>query len=195
MKRILFISLILLFGTTIFAQPTFDLGIKAGINNSKLSLNKSDYNSESIVKAHIGAFGRIGWSRLYLQPEIYFSAKGGDISSNPSNPIKTATAFNYNNVDVPMLLGFKVIKGKVVDVHVIAGPVFSFITKSEIDNETLFDPDYYKNHYVGVQYGLGADILFFTIDARMEHGNTLYDHPALEGKNSTFMITVGFKIL
>lgn len=192
MKRLLFSAVFFLFSLSVFSQVTFDLGIKAGVNNSKLSLNKNDYSTESITKMHIGAFGRVGFGRLYAQPEVYFSKKGGEIHPNP---IVMATSFDYNNVDVPMLVGFKIIKGKVFELHALAGPVFSFITNSDVNGDAYFDPDYYKDSYVGIQYGIGADVLFFTLGARMEHGNKLYDHPDLEGKNSTFMITLGFKIL
>jgi hypothetical protein len=195
MKKLLVALFFLILSTALFSQPIFDLGIKAGFNNSKLSLNKEDYSSESIQKMHFGAFGRVGVGRLYAQPEVYFSKKGGEISSNV---ISTVSSFDYDNVDVPVLLGFKVIKGGPVDLHLMAGPVFSFVTNSSIEGS--YDPDFFKDHYVSVQYGVGVDIFFLTIAARMEHGNAVYDSTpggtnGIEGKNNTFMVTVGFKIL
>jgi len=192
MKKLLVVLFFFILSTTVFSQPIFDLGIKAGFNNSKLSLNKDDYSSESIQKMHFGAFGRVGVGRLYAQPEVYFSKKGGEISSNVINAV---SSFDYNNVDVPVLLGFKIIKGGPVDFHIVAGPVFSFVTKSSIEGS--FDPDFFKDNYVGVQYGVGVDILFITISARMEHGNAVYDNSTigLEGKNNTFMLSAGFKFL
>ena len=82
MKKIIIPLLLLILINTSYAQPIFDLGLKAGINNSKISFNVNDYSSESVVKAHFGAFGRVGWGRIFVQPEAYFSAKGGDLSSN-----------------------------------------------------------------------------------------------------------------
>ncbi|MDB4583577.1 PorT family protein [Draconibacterium sp.] len=192
MKKLLAPILFLILSSTAFAQLTFDLGIKAGFNNSKLSLNKDDYSSKSIQKMHYGAFGRIGVGRIYAQPEVYFSKKGGEISSNVVNAI---SSFDYNNIDVPVLLGFKIIKGGPVNLHIKAGPVFSFVTKSDIDGS--YDPEYFNDHYFGLQYGVGVDIFFITIDARMEHGNAVYDNTSigLEGKNSTFMVAVGIKFL
>ena len=194
MKKLLLPLLFLVISATVFAQPIFDLGIKAGFNNSKLSLDLDDYNSESIQKMHFGAFGRVGVGRLYAQPEVYFSKKGGEISS-----LSNIGSFDYSTVDVPVLLGFKIIKGGPVDLHLVGGPVFSFLTNSDIDGS--YDADYFKDNYVGVQYGIGVDIAFITVDARMEHGNTVYDNTSdpnaigFEGKNNTFMITVGLKFL
>ncbi len=193
MKKIIAPLLFLIFTISLSAQPIVELGIKAGINNSCISFNVDNYNSESILKAHFGAFGRLGWGRMYVQPEAYFSAKGGDLNSSAFG---TITAFDYSTLDVPLLLGFKIIKGKSADIHVVAGPLFSFITSSNIRGSNEFTKDYFGDNYLGLQYGVGVDIWFLTFDARMEHGNTkLYSHPDLQGSNRTFMLSVGLKIL
>jgi hypothetical protein len=78
----------------------------------------------------------------------------------------------------------------------MGGPVFSFLTSKEVDGDELLDPEYYKNNYVGLQYGVGADIWGFTLDLRMENGSNMYKQmePKMDGKNNTFMISVGYKI-
>ncbi len=190
MRKILVSILFLLISAISFAQPNLDLGLRAGINTSKISLNIDDYNSESILRYHIGAFGRIGWNKIFVQPEIYFSKKGGDINLNILN---TVAGFDFSTFDAPLLLGFNIIKGGAIDLHIVAGPVFSFITKSDISGD--LSEEYFKDHYIGLQYGLGIDVLFLTFDARMEHGGKMYSNPNIEGKNNTFMLTVGFKIL
>ncbi len=195
MKKAFFSILVLFITSAVVAQPTFDIGIKAGINNSKVTLNKSEYNSESIVKMHFGAFSRLGWGKIYVQPEAYFSSKGGEIKSSV---LETATQFNYNCIDVPVLLGVKLLQGGAANLRIMAGPVFSIMTSNRIKGDDLINPDYYENNYFGFQYGAGVDFLSFFLDARMEHGsNNLYYHPGLDldGKNQTFMLTVGFKIL
>ncbi|NQU53178.1 MAG: PorT family protein [Bacteroidetes bacterium] len=192
MKQIVFSTLLFLAAISVNAQPTFDVGIKAGINISKMSFDIDNYSSESILKSHVGAFGRVGWGRVFVQPEAYFSAKGGDLSAGI---IQTATSFNYSTVDVPILFGVKLIKGDAFDFHAVAGPVFSFLTSKSIEGDKLLTKEYYEDNYIGFQYGVGVDILFVTVDARMEHGsNNLYQAPSFDGKNQTFMVSVGFKI-
>ena len=190
MRKIIVPVLFLLISAFSFAQPKLDIGLKAGINTSKIYLNIDDYNSESILRYHFGAFGRIGWNKIFVQPEMYFSKKGGDIDANTIN---TVASFDFNTFDAPVLLGFNIIKGGSVDLHIVAGPVFSFITKSDISGD--LSEEYFKDHYIGLQYGLGIDVLFLTLDARMEHGGKMYSNPNIEGKNNTFMLSVGFKIL
>ena len=193
MKKTIFSFLVLLLSTVAMGQPTFDLGIKTGINVSKVTVDLDDYNAESVLKMHVGAFSRIGWGRVYVQPEAYFSAKGGEIRARA---FENVTRFDFNNVDVPVLLGVKILKGGAANLRVMAGPVFSFITSSDMEPDNFFDQGYYEDNYFGFQYGVGLDFLNFFLDARMEHGsNDLYYHPSYAMKNRTFMITAGFKIL
>ncbi|HSO88943.1 MAG TPA: outer membrane beta-barrel protein [Draconibacterium sp.] len=193
MKKLLISMFLLLLTVSLFAQVNFDLGIKGGVNFSKISFDSEDYSAESVTKTHFGAFGRIGWSRVFIQPEVYFSGKGGDISSGI---LSTVTSFDYGSVDIPVLLGFRLIKGKVFDLHIIAGPVFSIITSEDITSDEVFDKSFYEDNYAGIQYGLGVDVLFLTFQARMENGlGEFYSQPEIAGKNQTFMLSVGFKFL
>ena len=193
MKKSLLSFFFLILTVSLFAQVKFDLGIKGGVNFSKISFDDKDYSAESVTKSHFGAFGRIGWNRIFIQPEIYFSGKGGDVTKVMS----TMTSFNYRSMDIPVLLGLSVIKGKIFDLHVVGGPVFSSISSEEITEDNMFDKKFYKDNYFGIQYGLGIDVLFLTFDARMENGlGELYSDPTVAaGKNQTFMLSVGFKFL
>lgn len=193
MKKITLLVISTLFSIGVFAQPIFDLGIKAGVNNSKVTANLSDFTSESIVKAHIGAFMRVGIGRVYLQPEAYFSSKGGKINSNL---LDITTKFDFNNIDVPILLGVKLIEGGAGNVRIMAGPVFSYMTSNDVIGDIRFTRQYFEDNYYGYQYGIGVDLWSFFLDARIEKGaNEIYVHPDLSSKNSTFMVTLGFKIL
>ncbi len=194
MKKITVLSLLLFFVISGSAQPFFDLGLKAGLNNSEVTLKRSEINSESVLKYHVGAFARLGVGRFFVQPEAYFSAKGGDLEKG--SVIDVASGFDFKTVDVPLLLGIKLIKGERANVRLMGGPVFGFLTSKDIEGDDLFDPEYYKSKYVSFQYGVGADILGFTVDLRVENNSDIYDQVdlGLEGENKTFMISVGYKI-
>lgn len=197
MKKFILALMFLVPSIGILAQPVLDFGIKAGVNNSKVTFNTSEFSSESIVKTHIGAFARVGFGNIYLQPEAYFIAKGGEVLESGQSASERVTRFDYNNIDVPLLLGVKVLDGDRSNLRIMAGPVFSIMASKDIDNHDNFSKQYLKDHYFGYQYGVGVDFLNFFLDARMEHGaNNLYSYPGegLNGKNQTFMVTVGFKI-
>lgn len=192
MKKLFLLLIAVFFVFSLKAQPTFDLGLKAGANFSKISFELDDYSSKTALKTHFGAFTRIGWDRVFLQPEIYFSGKGGELESATD----VVTSFDFTTVDVPVLLGIKVVKAKVLDLHLVGGPVFSGITKKSVENNDVFEKDFYEKHYFGFQYGVGVDVLFLTFDARMEHGlNQFYNQQSSDMKNNTFMLSVGFKFL
>ncbi len=195
MKKAIIPIIFLFISGVLLAQPKFDLGLKAGVNFSKLSFNIDDYKSDAITKAHFGAFGRVGWNKIFVQPEVYYSSKGGNVDLN-SGALSAVKSIDYSSVDVPVLLGFQLFKLSIVDVHILGGPLFSFVTKSSVNDNPELSKEYFENHYVGFQYGLGVDVWFLTVDARMEHGSKkLFSHPDFEGSNQTFMVTVGFKIL
>ena len=193
MKKLFVSLLFVIFTGAVFAQPVFDLGLKGGVNFSKMCFDLDDYTSESIIKSHMGAFARIGWNRVFIQPEVYFSGKGGDVTDNILN---TISSFDYKSVDVPVLFGVKMIKGKVFSLYGVAGPVFSGITSEDISgNKNTFDKNFYEPHYFSMQYGLGVDVLFMTLDARFEQGlDDFYSHSGLNASNRTFMVSLGFKI-
>jgi len=195
MKKLMFSFILLALSGSLFAQVKFDLGVKGGVNFSKVSFDVDDYSAESVTKSHFGAFARVGWNRIFIQPEFYFSGKGGDVTSDL---MSTMTSFDYTSMDIPVLLGFRVIKGKAVDFHIVAGPVFSSVSSEEISGENLLNQMFYEDNYFGIQYGLGIDVLFLTFDARMENGiGKLYSDPtvAVAGKNQNFMLSVGIKFL
>lgn len=196
MKQLQIFILFFLLATSVIAQPFFNLGIEGGIHSSKITANLSEYNSESISKAHVGGFVRLGYGRVFIQPEAYFSSKGGELSSSVPDVV---SQFDFNSIDVPVMLGVKVIKGGAANIRIMAGPVFSFITSSDIAGEQVFSPQYFQDNYFGYQYGVGVDLWNFFIDARIERGtNNLYKSqiaPYLSSKNRTLLVTVGFKIL
>jgi hypothetical protein len=193
MKKVIFSAVLVVLAMSLSAQLQFDLGLKGGVNFSKISFDVDDYNAEAVTKTHFGAFGRIGWDRIFIQPELYFSGKGGSIDSDL---LTAVNSFNFRTFDVPLLLGVRAIKGEIFDVQIVAGPVFSNITSKEISSDEIFNSSFYSNHYFGFQYGIGVDVLFLTLHARMENGlGDFYSQAEKSGKNNTFMVSLGFKFL
>ena len=193
MKKLMLSMILLALSVSLYAQVKFDLGIKGGVNFAKISFDVDDYSAESVTKSHFGAFARVGWSRIFIQPEFYFSGKGGDVTSNV---MSTMTSFDYTSMDIPVLLGFRIIKGKAFDFHIVAGPVFSNITSEDVTGGDLANQSFYEDNYMGIQYGLGFDVFFLSFDARMENGlGEFYSQQGLNGTNQNFMLSVGIKFL
>ena len=192
MKRIAIILLLTSFLLPATAQSPINLGLKGGINSSKLTSNLDDYNEESINKFHAGAFVRVNLGNIYVQPEGYFNTKGGELKSTSG----VVSSFDLKTVDVPVLLGVHIIKKGPLGVRANAGPVFSFVTDKELNEGTTFNRDYIEDNFFGWQYGVGADFMMFTLDVRMENSSgELYSGPDLESKSKSFVISLGIKLL
>jgi len=186
MRKLTIILVLVVFALTGNAQDIFDFGPKVGINTTKISANIADYNPETVNKFQFGAFARINFGPIYVQPEAYFNSKEYIHAIN----LSTKDKFDLKTIDVPALIGFKIINKEALNVRIMAGPVFSFLTdksgKSQLTQENL------KNSRFGWQYGAGVDFLFLTLDARMESYSKNFD-PTYD-TNGTFVISLGLKL-
>ena len=204
-KKTIIVSLLITLSSIVYAGGLLDIGVKFGTNNSKFSFNVEDYQEELINNFLVGAYSRVNIGRLYAQPEAYFNTKGGKFVSETISG--TFNQFDFQTVDVPVLLGLKIVDKRSFNFRVYAGPLFSFITnKNRVDPDptqtgyegTFFDGislDDFDDNYMGWQAGIGFDVLFFTFDARFERGSDIYLGPTnFSARSSAFILTAGISI-
>lgn len=194
MKKLIFVSTFLFLVSLAFAQGDFfDLGLKAGLNTSKISVNADDYNNETVNKTNFGAFARLNLGRIYIQPEAYYSNKGGTIDGLG---FSTINEFNLKSVDIPVLLGAKIINKEVFNLRVMAGPMFSYLADKEVTG-SYFTQENIKDSFLGWQYGAGIDFLMFTFDIRVESSSSfITDLPDFsDSKNKSFILSLGIKLM
>lgn len=191
MKKLTILFALVLIAFTGKSQGFLDAGFKAGLNTSKISTNVADYTPQTINKYSVGAFARINLGRIYIQPEAYYNSKGGEYIDKVN--MSTINSFDLKTIDVPALIGIKLIDQKAFNIRVMAGPVFSFVTDKSTSSQLTESA--IKDNFFGWQYGAGVDFLFLTLDARMEsYSNNLYDTPDFDSKNGTFVISLGLKL-
>ncbi|HPB05179.1 MAG TPA: porin family protein, partial [Prolixibacteraceae bacterium] len=129
MKHIIILIVLLSAFYGAFSQSPINIGIKAGINSSSLIHNIDDFFDQSQVNNYlVGVFARITFSKVYLQPEAYFNAKGGILSSPDPFYSLITEEITYNTIDVPILLGYKLIDKPMFNFRVNIGPVLSWVT-------------------------------------------------------------------
>lgn len=191
MKKLTILIAIVLIALTGKSQGFLDAGLKAGINSSKISANVDDYTPQTINNYLFGAFARINLGRIYIQPEAYYNSKGGEYIDKVN--LSTINSFDLKTIDVPALIGFKIIDQKAFNLRILAGPVFSFVTDKSASSQLTETA--IKDNFFGWQYGAGVDFLFLTLDARMEsYSNNLYETPNFDSKNGNFVISLGVKL-
>jgi len=206
MKKLLLFVLLFISAEVTFGQ--FAFGVKVGYNASKLSTNLDTIKSSFNSGFHIGAFARIG-NRLHLQPEFYYTLSGGKFDFSSYSAAKNWTQqVTVGTLDIPVLIGYKIIKTELLSWRVMAGPELSLVVNSKIKNVTntgyITTSDISKVNWY-IQVGTGIDVLFLTLDVRYQIGlNKIIDNftaptggPVypVNSKGNMFVISVGFKIL
>jgi len=180
MKKMIIFVVFAALAFSSYAKDFFDAGIKAGVNSSKISTRIENYNPQTINNYQFGAFARISLGRIYVQPEAYYNSKGGEVIDKVNL-----------SVDVPVLLGLKIINKDFLNLRIMTGPVLSFATDKSVKGQ--FTRDNLENSAFGWQYGAGVDFLFLTLDARMESYNKNF-YTGLDSKTGTFVVSLGIKL-
>ncbi|MEI7499571.1 MAG: porin family protein [Bacteroidota bacterium] len=196
MKKLILFLLILLSAQLMYGK--FHLGIKVGYNASKLSINIDTVTSSFKSGFQFGAFARIG-NRFYVQPEVYYTTQGGVFTSNISNWKQNV---KIGSIDVPLLLGFQIIKGDFANLRILAGPAASFVVNKSIsEGGTSTGPltsGNLKSVNWSIQAGAGVDVWMLTLDVRYQIGlNQLIQNVQdykFESKNNVWVISLGIKI-
>ncbi|MGF1924188.1 MAG: porin family protein [Bacteroidia bacterium] len=195
MKKIL-LSLILTASSFYgFAQglPTFQLGVKGGVNLAKFT-TKDTFSSDNKGGYYGGIWARVGGAGIHLQPELYLSGKNSSLvtASGQENSVK------FTSLDLPILIGTK-IGAAGLGLRLNTGPVFTFLLDEEQKfgqaASSAFDGEF-KDTAVAWQFGVGLDIGKLNIDGRYESGlskiNSAGGYPTT--KLNLYTIGVGFRI-
>jgi hypothetical protein len=202
MKRIALFFLIL--PSIMLAQTPakpFDFGAKVGINVNTLSTSLPDYTGEYYTGFGIGVFGRINVEKFYVQPELMYSAVGGDFTFDG-----VAYQARHQGLMMPVLFGYKFVDFKLMNIRAYAGPYFFYQFGNRVDavgqGLTAIDMDGKFNEMgAGIQAGAGLDIWKLTFDLRYHWGlsNNLGSRqfngePNAGLKNANWEVSVGFKL-
>ena len=220
MKKLILAAVLLL--SVSFTQAQLNFGIKAGYNsslgiNDLGSVTNGSYNYNS-AKAELsngfqaGVFLRMGFSKVYFQPELLYAMgkKNYDMSVKDGNNTIVGT-FNKNvtvsTVDVPLLLGYKLLDLKVANLRVFAGPKLRFNTGSTLEFSNVTGGGFNINDFqkdvkaaqLGLEAGFGVDVLMLSLDFRYQVINDMYqtkiqDVTIDKIPANTFVISLGWKI-
>jgi len=217
MKKVIFAALLIL--TVSFVNAQVNFGIKAGFNSSLnldnvASVKSGEYDlinvkSELNNGFHLGAFGRLFFDKVYIQPELLYSMQKKDyeftIQDASNQDIDVEKYVTFSTVDIPLLVGYKLLDLKVANLRVFAGPKFRLNAGSQVSFKNLTNSDpidvdalkgEFKDSQVGLEAGAGVDILMFSLDARMNLINSLHtaSWQTKPDLNSNFVISLALKI-
>ncbi len=156
--------------------------------NCSTLLTKNSDNSKMITGFNVGLFAKLPVTKnIGLQPEIYYSTKGSEVTYN--NLFANVTArFKVNYLEVPLRLMMNITQN--FNVHV--GPYATIMVSGKATNQSnvslsdyeraLKIPDYNQLD-AGIEAVVGIDIGALSIGARYNYGLTKV------GKERTFFGT------
>jgi hypothetical protein len=188
---------------TIVSFAEIKLGPKAGYNASKLSLEIDTLKSEFRSGFQVGLFVRFG-GRFYVQPELYYTTQGGVFESNLND---WEQKIKLGSLDLPVLVGYKVINNDNLNLRIHGGPLASFVVNKTVEEAGGIDGPVktadIRTINWGIQAGAGVDVYWFTLDVRYQVGlnnlitevtNTNGTKYTFDSKNNLWVISLGFKI-
>jgi len=218
MKKFIFTAVLLLSVTLGYAQ--FNFGVKAGYTsslglNNLSSLASGNYNLNSVQSElsnnfHAGIFARIGFKKVYFQPELLYAMGKKNytvtLQDVAHNNITYDKFVTISTVDVPLLLGYKLLDFKIINLRAFAGPKLRFNAGSSLDFKnltggTITQADLVKDvkaAQLGLEAGVGVDVFMFTLDARYNIIGDMYQ-TKISDLNvdklpiSNFVISLGYK--
>jgi len=193
-----------------FAIGPFTIGLKAGINSSKITTDNptvsgytfSDFKSDAKSGYNLGAFARFG-TKVYLQPELLYCVRNGETNFMSSGVAKSQS-IKLKTIQIPVLLGFKLIDLKLASIRAFTGPAMSFATTGSTVESNLVnvDPKNYKKNIWDWQLGGGVDVGMITLDVRYSWGlsnlsdvNTNTTNIGFTNKGNTLTFSLGFKFI
>ena len=201
MKKSILISLgLLIISAVSYGQVQVAVGLKGGLNLSKLDISQGASNVDNSTGFHAGAFVLAKVAFIGIQPEVLFSKQGSSYTVNTTN-----YEANYDYINVPIMLKFYLPAG----LNLQIGPQFGFLSSSELINTAtgVKDPQdaaklFSEESDLSASFGAGWDLPFgLTIDARYNLGLkdikvTPSTNPAdvVEFNNNVFQISLGYKL-
>lgn len=198
MKKLITTTFILFLTTfAVRAQlPSFDLGLKAGVNLATL---QADWTStENRLGYQVGAWARVGGAGFYVQPEVYLGSKGGKFGNIDADgtTVSGSGKVNFTTLDIPVLLGNKIGMDK-LNIRFMAGPIVSFILKNDFKENYNMGTNVndYKNQTIGAQLGAGVDVGNISVDLRYEKGlSNIEKSGKYDQKQNLWHLSLGYKL-
>lgn len=187
-------------------KSEYKLGFKGGVNFTNVGTTTGVTN-KSLTGVHFGLFAKLPITEsLAVQPELYFTTKGGELTYQ--NVVVDGTAkFNLNYIEVPVLAVFKIFPGFNFQV----GPYASYLVSSKVTNvddvtfnfEDNIQSGDFNKFDTGVMAGFGIAVKSVEIGVRYNFGllkvgkdktylGTNYIFP--DGKNSAINAYVSYYI-
>jgi hypothetical protein len=173
--------------------PAFQLGVKGGVNISKV--DGDAFANEFRYGYHAGAFAIVKLSdHVQIQPELLFSQNNTRIDSSFGNVFHVSNMkdISLNYLTIPLLLNLS--PGKIISFQV--GPQFGILMNQ---HQTLFEngKNAFSNGDFSMVGGVQLNLAWIKLSGRYMVGlNNINDVTNnSKWKNQGFQLSAGFRII
>ena len=194
-KNLVFLALItmsLLVGSTAIQAITINPQI--GVNASQLDTDPANGEVKARPGWQLGGYLRFDNSKLYVQPGIFWHMVGTELETKNEITHETTTFKNsVHSIQIPVLAGFNLIDGDMIDFRLQAGTAIDFITS--VDDNNHFDKDDLNTSYWSLKFAVGADFWIMSVDLGYDLGMSDYfkDSDGRGGKMSGWFLNAGLR--
>jgi len=176
MKKLGIVLVLSIISITMYSQSS-RFGIKGGLNFGSTGdltaifdfTDNQVVNGDNRVGYHAGVYAQFKFAGIFVQPELVYTRLNTEFQEND-----VSANYNFSKLDIPILLGFKIIG----PLNVKVGPAFQIVLSNELDgldNINVQDPE--NTFTVGFQAGVGVQLGRLGVDARYE--GSFQDNDAL----------------
>lgn len=168
--------------------PAFHIGVKGGANFTKTS-TESSLEGKYGLGYQAGVMTRMDLGRLYVQGEALFNKKKTSFESQDGSSSK----LSWNAIDIPVVVGYKLIKADDFNVRIFAGGVYSYAFNDKVSTSQALQEGFKKfdKSNIGITGGVGLDYKNFTVDLRYETGLTSISKE-FKSKPHSFSLGIGY---
>ncbi|MGR3855333.1 porin family protein [Chryseobacterium indologenes] len=168
--------------------PAFHIGVKGGANFTKTS-TESSLEGKYGFGYQAGVITRMDIGKLYVQGEALFNKRKTSYQSQDGSSSK----LSWNAIDIPVVVGYKLIKADDFNVRVFAGGVYSYAFNNKVSASQAIQEGFKKfdKSNIGITGGLGLDYKNFTVDLRYETGLTSISKE-FKSKPHSFSLGIGY---
>lgn len=168
--------------------PAFHIGVKGGANFTKTS-TESSLEGKYGFGYQAGVMTRVDIGKLYVQGEALFNKRKTSYQSQDGSSSK----LSWNAIDIPVVVGYKLIKADDFNVRVFAGGVYSYAFNNKVSATQALQEGFKKfdKSNIGITGGVGLDYKNFTVDLRYETGLTSISKE-FKSKPHSFSLGIGY---
>jgi hypothetical protein len=165
----------------------------------------TDLNSKTVVFSeakqnyNFGAGLRLELGFLFVQPEVYFTRKGGLASTFRDSFDQDHV--DAESIDFPVMVGLRLFHSNSFCLRAYGGPVISYFNKKDVEikkNGQLipWSDIESRTQAFSMQFGAGMDLgRRLTLDARYEYAlSPMLKFSDLSTRYRIFYLTLGFKL-